>query len=70
MATNDISMSDARSWAKNCNPGDYLIWWDDVEGDDPGSRGGFGDDELDELSKILRARDLHLVADDCGLVAQ
>jgi hypothetical protein len=63
-----MSMQEARKWAKQAEAGEYLAEYEDVS--DSGSRCGFGDDELDEIARILRRRDLRLVADDRGLVAE
>lgn len=69
-----MDMHDARIWALTAEAGEYLIEYDDDDcppaDEDPGSRCGFGDDELDELGRMLRQRDLKLVADDCGLCAE
>lgn len=67
------SLADARVWALEAEAGDYLVEYEEDgldEVSDPGSRCGFGDDELAEIDAILARRDLRLVADDCGLVAE
>lgn len=68
-----MSIGDARTWALQAEAGDYLIEYDDdglTAETDPGSRCGFGDDELAEIERILRDRDLTLRADDTGLCAE
>lgn len=68
-----MSVADAIAWARSADMGDYLIRYEDTglsHAEDPGSRCGFGDDELDEISAVLRARGMRLTADDQGLVAQ
>jgi hypothetical protein len=69
-----MDMHDARKWALTAEAGEYLIEYDDEDcppaEDDPGSRCGFGDDELAAIERILRDRDLTLRADDTGLCAE
>ena len=68
-----MTMSEAVAWARAAEAGDYLVEYEDTNmtaEEDPGSRCGFGDDELAEIERILRERDLSLEVDDVGLVAQ
>lgn len=68
-----MTLADAIAWAREAEAGDYLVEYDDLDDnaeDDPGSRCGFGDDELDAINRVLRVRDLTLNANDCGLVAE
>ena len=67
------AITDARTWAHTADAGDYLITYAAsgmTHEQDPGSRCGLGDDALDAIEAILRARDLTLTADDRGLVAE
>lgn len=67
-----MTLTDAISWARTADAGDYLIHYEDTglsAEEDPGSRCGFGDDELDAIRASLRGRGLTLEADDRGLVA-
>lgn len=65
--------SERRAWAQTATEGDYLA---EFEGDgltaleDPGSRCGYGDDELDEVERWLADRGLRLAANDRGLVVE
>lgn len=62
----------AYQWAATAEAGDYLAQYADDELDDvsdPGSRCGFGDDELARVEEILGDGGLTLTADDVGLVA-
>jgi len=66
-------MSSTREWARQASSGDYLICWHDSglsDSEDPGSRGGYSDDEIAEIDRILGERDLILRADNLGLVAR
>jgi hypothetical protein len=68
----DMTIGEAREWALECEAGDYLVEYEDDgldEASDPGSRCGFGDDELDAIGRILSDRGMKLEADDVGLVA-
>ena len=70
--SSESDMTTARTWARTAVAGEYLArYLDTAMGDDadPGSRCGYGDDELAELGRILAKRDLRLVADDRGLIA-
>jgi hypothetical protein len=63
---------DHRAWARTAEAGDYLRTYEDSglsAYEDPGSRCGYDDRELDETRRILADRDLRLEADDVGLVA-
>lgn len=67
------SLSDALSWAASAADGDYLVEYDDTgmtDTQDPGSRCGYDDIELDQIRRALADREMTLVADDRGLVAQ
>lgn len=73
---NYIKTANALVWAHDAAAGDYLCRYDDVyetpderESDD-GSRCGFDDQDLDAIGEILRRRDLQLIADDRGLLAE
>lgn len=69
----EASLTDALDWALDCDAGDYLVEYSETgltDTEDPGSRCGYGDDELDAIRRVLAERDLTLVADDRGLVAQ
>ncbi len=62
----------ALEWAGTADAGDYLVRYEDTgmtDRDDPGSRCGYGDDELDAIQRELSPRGLMLQADDVGLVA-
>ena len=66
------NMAAARDWARIADAGDYLIEYKNTDltaAQDPGSRCGFDDAQLDELKRILERRGLTLEADDRGLVA-
>jgi hypothetical protein len=68
-----MTMAEARAWALEASEGEYLVEYEDTgmkAEEDPGSRCGFDDQQLDELGRILRARDLKLTADDVGLVVE
>jgi len=68
-----MALSAALSWAGEAGPGDYLIHYEDTgltDEEDPGSRCGFDDAELDAIRVTLRRRGLTLSADDRGLVAE
>jgi len=63
---------DALLWAAAAAPGEYLIEYEDTgltDAQDPGSRCGYDDRELDQIRAALRTRGLTLAADDRGLVA-
>ncbi len=64
------TISELAQWAKSADAGDYLATYE--AGDDglDGSRCGYSDVHLDETKRVLRARDLTLVADDRGLVVE
>lgn len=67
------SVPSALRWAATAVAGEYLVKYEDTgltDSEDPGSRCGYGDDELDAIRRELGKRDLTLAADDCGLVAQ
>jgi len=67
-----MSLSDALEWAAWAAVGEYLIEYEDsglTDEQDPGSRCGFGDDELDAIRSALSNRGLSLTADDRGLRA-
>ena len=60
-------------WAETCSAGQYLTTYEDDGLDDVsdhGSRCGRDDAALDAIKRTLRRRDLRLVADDRGLVAE
>lgn len=68
----EADMPAAREWARRATAGDYLVEYKDTgttADEDPGSRCGFDDVQLDEIRQILARRDLQLDADDRGLVA-
>ena len=62
-------MGEARTWARQARFGDYLALYSDYPGDDTGSRCGYSDEQLDDLSRILGKRGICLSANDKGLVA-
>jgi hypothetical protein len=67
------SLADALAWARWADAGEYLVSYEETgmtDVEDPGSRCGYSDDGLDEISRVLGQRGLTLTADDCGLVAQ
>ena len=67
------SLADALAWASTAVDGEYLVHYEDTgmtDAEDPGSRCGYGDDELDTIRRALAKRDLTLTADDRGLVAK
>ena len=69
----EASLTDALDWAVTAEPGDYLVTYEDTgmtAAQDPGSRCGYDDSELDQIRRMLGRRDLLLTADDRGLVAQ
>jgi hypothetical protein len=73
IAPYEASISDALDWAVTADAGDYLVTYDDTgmtNAEDPGSRCGYGDDELDAIRHELGKHNLTLTADDRGLVAQ
>lgn len=62
----------ALKWARSAAAGDYLIEYKDTgmtAEQDPGSRCGYDDAQLDEIRHVLGRRGLTLEADDRGLVA-
>jgi hypothetical protein len=68
--TEPKSREEAIAWAREAEEGDCLCEWEDdgLDADsDPGSRGGYGDETLDEVERVLRERDLTLSATDVGL---
>lgn len=72
-ATYSPGMVAAREWASSASAGDYLVEYEDTgmtAEEDPGSRCGYDDQQLDEIRALLRKRDLTLEADDRGLMAQ
>lgn len=65
--------SERREFAQSATAGEYFAQFDDDgldEMSDPGSRCGYGDDELDDLERLLNARGLTLTTDDIGLVVR
>lgn len=67
------SLTTALSWARTAEVGEYLVEYEDTgmtDVEDPGSRCGYSDAELSEVQQVLGRRDLLLVPDDRGLVAQ
>lgn len=68
-----MTITDAMTWARSADAGDYLLRYEDTgltHGEDPGSRCGFDDRELAEIGTVLRGRGLQLQADDQGLIAE
>lgn len=68
-----MELREAIEWAQECEAGDYLIEYEDCDStpeEDPGSRCGFDDQELDAIRSVLRGRDMTLSADDRGLLAE
>lgn len=66
------SLSDAHRWARTAKAGEYLVTYAQsglTDAEDPGSRCGYSDPELDDLGRTLRERGLSLEADDRGLCA-
>jgi hypothetical protein len=66
-----MTLTQAIKIAKSADAGDYLIEYADTgltDAEDPGSRCGFGDDELAEIEQVLARRGLSLRADDEGLL--
>jgi hypothetical protein len=58
-------------WARTAEANEYLATYDEDDMDDvsdAGSRCGFDDEALDEISCVLGKRGLRLEADDVGLV--
>lgn len=69
----EASLTEALRWAADAEAGSYLVEYEDTgltDAQDPGSRCGYSDDELDQIRRALGDRDLTLTADDRGLVAQ
>lgn len=69
----EASLTKAIKWARSAKDGEYLVEYKDTgmtPAQDPGSRCGYGDQELASIDLELRERDLRLIADDRGLVAQ
>lgn len=67
-----MTTQEAIAWAKTAAAGDTMIAYEDsglTDQEDPGSRCGFGDDELAEIESVLSDRGLTLSATDVGLVA-
>ena len=65
----ELTMTDIRVWGRTVRAGEYLAIFDEGEAaDDPGSRCGYADSELQAAKDALRARGLVLVADDRGLI--
>jgi hypothetical protein len=68
----EASISDALTWAASAEDGEYLVEYEDTgmtAEQDPGSRCGYDDAELDQIRRALADRDLTLIADDRGLMA-
>jgi hypothetical protein len=66
-----MTMAEVGEWVRDVEAGEYLVEYEDTgltAEQDPGSRCGFGDDELDQISRWLGERGLKLEADDVGLV--
>jgi hypothetical protein len=59
--TNDIE------WARTCDAGDYLHFWDDGDDSDIGSRGGRSDVEIADIKAELRKRGMLLITDGEGV---
>lgn len=67
-----MTKQEAIEWARGAEEGEYLIEYEDTglsAAQDPGSRCGFDDAELDAIRCELARRDLSLEADDQGLIA-
>lgn len=67
------SLTAAIAWARTAKAGAYLFEYEATgmtDVDDPGSRCGYSDSDLAEIESVLGRRDMTLVADDRGLVAQ
>lgn len=70
--TETKSLTDAITWARSAEAGEYLARYADdglTAGTDPGSRCGYSDEQLADVERVLAKRDLRLTADDRGLVA-
>ncbi|MEO7895893.1 MAG: hypothetical protein ABIR65_01220 [Pseudolysinimonas sp.] len=66
------SLADALEWARSADAGEYLVHYVDAGStstSDPGSRCGYDDAQLDAIGRTLAERDLQLVTDDRGLLA-
>lgn len=66
-----MTNAELTTWARTAESGDYLAEYEDdglTAEEDTGSRCGYDDQQLDAVARVLRERNLRLVADDCGLV--
>lgn len=66
-----MTTAELGAWAREADEGDYLVEYEDTgmtADEDPGSRCGYDDQQLDQLKRWLADRDLALEADDVGLV--
>jgi hypothetical protein len=67
------NLTDALAWARTAEAGEYLVEYEDTgmtDVEDPGSRCGYSDADHWEINRVLGRRNMMLVADDRGLVAQ
>lgn len=65
-------LATALEWVRTASDGNYLVKYEDTgltDEQDPGSRCGYSDPELNEIRAALQARGLTLQADDQGLMA-
>ncbi len=68
-----MTSSELGLWARKAESGDYLVEYEDTgmtAEEDPGSRCGYDDQQLDQVGRWLRERGLKLTADDRGLVVE
>ena len=75
MASDYETMTTAElgAWAREAEAGDYLVkyGYTGVTADeDPGSRCGYDDQQLDQVGRWLRDRGLKLTTNDVGLVVK
>lgn len=67
----EASLTEALVWAADAVVGDYLVQYEDTgmtDAEDPGSRCGYDDAELDAIRDALDERGLNLITDDRGLL--
>lgn len=69
----EASLPRALDWASDASAGEYLVEYSETgmtDVEDPGSRCGYDDSDLDAIRRALAERGLTLTSDDRGLMAQ